>query len=188
MVEITIPIVLQLIQTVALIVGIVYYVTIMRNQQKTRELSLEAQEHSTETRELDIYMKLKLMRTDPVWMRSFFEVIALEWDDFDDFARKYSHTENPEEAAKRFAVWNHWDSLGYILSRGIIDPDTVFDMFGNGCIGQWMKFEPIIQGFREKDGRPETWKWFEYLTNEMMKVRERRGLAEYTMPWRPETP
>ena len=126
------------------------------------------------------------MRTDPEWMRTLFEVSALEWEDFDDFAKKYSHTENPEEAGKRFAVWNSYDSLGYILSRGVIDSDTVFDMFGNACINIWIKFEPIIRGFREKDGLLETWKWFEYLAEEMKKVREQRGMPEYTMPWRPE--
>jgi hypothetical protein len=44
MVEITLPIVLQILQTVGILVGIVYYITIMRNSQRTRELSLQAQE------------------------------------------------------------------------------------------------------------------------------------------------
>ena len=156
-----------------------YYISTLRNAQSNRQLQLE-------TRQLDIYMKLKLMETDPEWMRNFFEVAALEWEDFYDFARKFSHTENPEEAGKRFALWNYWESLGYILSRGVIDPDTVFDMFGNACINNWIKFEPIIRGFREKDGVPETWKWFEYLVDEMKKVRERRRLPDYTPSWRPE--
>jgi hypothetical protein len=58
-------------------------------------------------------------------------------------------------------------------------------MFGNKAIGGWSKFEPIVKGFRERDGRPETWKWFEYFVNEMKKVREKRELPEYTMPWQP---
>jgi hypothetical protein len=38
-------------------------------------------------------MKLKLMRTDPYWNRNFFEVTALEWEDFDDFARNYARAQ-----------------------------------------------------------------------------------------------
>jgi hypothetical protein len=184
--QVTFQTIFQFLQTVGILVGVYYYITTIRTNQRNQELTLKAQEHATETRQLDIYMKLKLMQTDPEWMRTFFEVSALEWEDFDDFARKYSHTENPEEAGKRFAVWNYWESLGYILSRGVIDPDTVFDMFGNSCINNWIQFEPIIRGFREKDGVPEMWKWFEYLADEMKKVREQRGLPEYTPSWRPE--
>jgi hypothetical protein len=61
----------------------------------------------------------------------------------------------------------------------------MFEMAGNESIGYWIKFERIIRGFRERDGRPETWRWFEYLAEEMKKVREQRGMPEYTEPWRP---
>jgi hypothetical protein len=191
--QITFQIIFQFLQTVGILVGVFYYImtirTNQRNQeiaQKNQELTLKAQEHSTETRQLDIFMRYQILRTDPDWNITSQEVYALEWNNFDDFARRYSHSENPEGAGKRFAIWNYWEGIGYILSRGVIDPETAYDMFGNGCISFWFKFEPIIRGFRERDGRPEGWRWFEYLAEEMKKVRERRGMPEYTMPWRPE--
>ena len=110
----------------------------------------------------------------------------MEWDDFDDFARKYSHTENPDNAAKRFAVWSFFDGLGYMLSREVIDCETMYDMTGNSSIAFWTMYEPIIEGFRERDGRPETWRWFEYLATEMKKVRKQRGLPDYELPWKPD--
>jgi hypothetical protein len=186
MVEITYQMVLSTIQTASLVVGIIYYITIMRNQQKNQELSLKAQEHATETRELDIYMRWQLELTKPDVTENITKVLALEWEDFNDFARKYSHNVNPEEAGKRFAVWGYWNGLGYLLHRGVIDADTVFEMAGNWAIGNWHKFEPIIHGFRERDGRPESWRWFEYLADEMKKVREQRGLSEHTPSWIPK--
>jgi hypothetical protein len=188
MVEITLPVVLQIIQTVSISVGIIYYLFNMRNAQKTRELSLKAQEHATETRELDIYMRWQMELTRPDVMEYFVELDTLEWEDFDSFARKYSHNVNPIDASKRLAMWQYWNGLGYLHSRGVIDSDTVFEMAGNWCIGQWTKFEPIIQGFRERDLRPESWRWFEYLANEMKIIREQRGMPEYIQPWRPEIP
>ena len=50
--------VLSTIQTIALVVGIIYYITIMRNQQKTRELTLKSQEQTLETRQTNILMNL----------------------------------------------------------------------------------------------------------------------------------
>ena len=58
MVEITYQMILSTIQTASLVVGIIYYITIMRNQQRTRELTLKAQEHATETRQTQIFMRL----------------------------------------------------------------------------------------------------------------------------------
>jgi hypothetical protein len=65
MVEITLPIVLQIVQTVGILVGIVYYITIMRSQQRTRELALEsqeltrkAQEQTLETRQTQLFMQI----------------------------------------------------------------------------------------------------------------------------------
>jgi hypothetical protein len=90
--------VLSTIQTVELLVGIYYYIAGLRNKKKTKELTLKAQEHATETRQLDIYMKYQMIGIDPEFYNNYFEVTSLEWENFDDFARKYSHTENPEEA------------------------------------------------------------------------------------------
>ena len=187
MVELTYQMVLSTLQTIALVVGIVYYLTIMRNQQRTRELTLKAQEHATETRQLDLYTKWQLELTRPDFLKNWFEISQLEWEDFDDFAKKYSHNVNAEHGSKRFSLWYYFDGLGYLLYRGMIDADTVFDMIGSGSISHWNRYEPIIRGFRERDGRPgEAWRWFEYLANEMKKVREQRGLPEYVPAWRPE--
>jgi len=158
-----------------------YYISTLRNAQRNRQLQLE-------TRQLDLYMKWQIELTKPDFLKNWFEVSQLEWKDFDDFARKYSHNVNIENGSKRFSLWFYFDGLGYLLYRGMMDADTIFDMIGNGSIGHWNRFEPIIREFRERDGRPETWRWFEYLAQEMKKVREQRGLPEYIPPWRPETP
>ena len=51
MVEITYQMVLSTLQTIALIVGIAYYLIIMRNSQRTRELTLQSQELTRKAQE-----------------------------------------------------------------------------------------------------------------------------------------
>ena len=58
MVEITYQMVMSTIQTVSLVVGIIYYITIMRSQQRTREFALNAQEQALETRQTQIFMQI----------------------------------------------------------------------------------------------------------------------------------
>jgi len=155
-----------------------YYISTLRNAQRTQQLQLE-------TRQLDLYMKWQLEFSRPENWKTFNEVLALEWKDFDDFRRKYDHTVNPDDSAKRLSTWTYFNGLGYLLSRGMIDPDSIHEM-AVWIIGHWIKFEPIIQGFRELYGRPELWKWFEHMADEMKKVRERKGLAEYVLPEPPK--
>jgi hypothetical protein len=57
MVEITLPIMLQILQTAGILVGIAYYLVIMRNSQKTRELALNAQEKALETRQAQLFIQ-----------------------------------------------------------------------------------------------------------------------------------
>jgi hypothetical protein len=121
MVEITYQMVLGTIQTVSLVVGIIYYITIMRNQQRNQEHALKAQEQITESRLLDIYMRWLQPLTDSSFIQEFTEILQMEWDDFDDFQRKYDHSVNPENASKRWAQWKYFDGIGYLLSKGVID-------------------------------------------------------------------
>jgi hypothetical protein len=186
MVEITYQMFLSTLQTVGLLVGIIYYIIIMRNSQRTRELTLKAQEHATETRQLDLFMRWHQELTKPEVRKNFSDILQMEWEDFDDFRRKYDSTVNPDNSNKRLAVWSFFEGIGYLLSRGVIDADTVHEMLGPGSLGVWIKFEPIIQAYRKHYGRHELWEWFEYLMVELKKVRERRGLIEYVIPDIPE--
>ena len=80
MVEFTLPIVLQIVQTVGILVGIIYYITIMRNQQRTRELALTAQEHATETRQTEIFMRLYEQLNNAETYTSWAELVNQEID------------------------------------------------------------------------------------------------------------
>jgi len=177
--QVTFQTLFQFLQTVGILVGIIYYLFIMRNSQRNQQMQLE-------TRQLDLFMRWHQELTKPEVLRTLFQVGDLEWEDFDDFRRKYDHTINPEDSSKRLATWYFWDGIGYILSRGMIDADTVHDMLGAYALGHWIKFEPIIQEYRKQYDRHDLWKWLEYLMVEMKNVRERRGLTEYVLPDRPE--
>jgi uncharacterized membrane-anchored protein YhcB (DUF1043 family) len=79
MVEITLPIALQIIQTVSLVVGIIYYLIIMRNSQKTRELALNAQEQALETRQTQLFMDVYKSHTTKEHQADVSELL-FSWD------------------------------------------------------------------------------------------------------------
>jgi len=170
MVEITYQVVLSTLQTIALIVGIIYYLIIMRNSNKARRIQ--------------IVENLNKERNDLEFNQIGVELLSMQWTDFEDFRKKYDSTTNPENFAKRWKWWSYWDGIGYMLHEGLIDVESIYNIIGSlPVIQHWMKFQPIIVAQREYYKEPHWFIWWEYLFDEITKKRENLGLKiELTNP------
>jgi hypothetical protein len=172
MVEITYQIVLSTIQTVSLVIGIIYYLTIMRNNQKNQQLQLD-------TRKAQLYMQLFLRITSMDFIEKSLDLLKMPVGDANEFMKKYISGPYSTLHAKLFSMFWHIDGLGYMMSQGLIDPEMVYN-FGGGFaqVWYWKKWEPIILRMRELRGKPEFMMWFEYTAVEMMKIRKEKGLSQ----------
>jgi hypothetical protein len=150
--------------------SIIYYASVLRNSNKTQQLALE-------TRRLQIIMDLdKEMKSFETYNR-IIELLKMQWNDYDDFERKYGSDNNPENFAKRYSVLYSLNSLGILLKDGYIDADTAYDLLGEvSTIWLWVKFESVIMEIRQKYNVPTALQYFEFLNDELMKVRESRGI------------
>jgi hypothetical protein len=154
MVEITLPIMLQIVQTVGILVGIIYYITIMRNQQRTRELTLEsqelarkAQEQALETRKVQLFMQIYQDMNSTENLRIYSEL----------------------------SMWVRLNGVGLLVKDGHIDVGSVHDLMRQTILTQWEKWRDIIIRIREEYNMVGFCEGFEYLANEMVKEIERRG-------------
>jgi hypothetical protein len=173
MVEITYQMVLSTIQTVSLIIGVVYYIFIMRNSQKNQQMQLE-------TRQSQLFMQLFQHHIDKERWKDAWTLTEMEWDDFDDFARKYDSSVNIENFALRYSHWYFWDGMGLLLKKGLVDREMIFYLMGGyGVVWDWEKFGSVIKEIRNRINLPDFCVWFEYLALEMMKVAEEKG-----RPWK----
>ncbi len=174
MVEITASLILQIVQTIALIVGIVYYLTIMRNQQKTRELALKAQEHATETRQTQIFTELfNRMQSPEAWDR-FQEVSAMwTWTDFDDFWEKYGEENAPESWNKFINTVSPFEYMALLVRDGMINAELVWHWWGLFLIDFWEKILPVVDGYRERFFDDSFLEWFEDLYYSFLDLREK---------------
>ena len=162
MVEITYQMVLSTLQTIALIVGIVYYITIMRNQQRTRELALKAQEVAEKARQRDMIIQ-RSQTYGLEWMRAWGEINKMtDWQDVEDFMEKYAGTES---RAKWLYIVRQYTLAGLHLKEGA-DPDLLFQLYTPYSIMTlWERFEPVFRSQKEMG----LWEPFEYLYNEAKK-------------------
>ena len=161
--EITLSIILQIIQTVSLVVGIIYYLTIMRNSQRTQQQALEARRteifvrhYGTDTEE-HIKTVMEMMRQ---W----------EWTDYADWVERYAS--EPDKWSKFASVIARYNGLGVLAMQDQVDLDMVYKYTPAPIIGLWNKFGDVIKESREDPKVTEYFEGFEFLYYEMMKRRQ----------------
>lgn len=165
MVEITLQIVLQIIQTVSLVVGIFHYLTILRNQQRTRELSLKAQEEAEKARQRE-QIVIRYQSFDKTYHLAIEDVLSQEWGN----THKEYYTHSNESRANFNYVQVRYNNLGVMLKNEMIDADFFFQVFPTRNIMRfWEKMEKIILDYRERTKDFSYNEGFEYLYNEAKK-------------------
>ena len=156
MVEITYQMVLSTLQTAGLLVGIFYYIMTLRNTRENQRITLT-------TTLLEPFMTVD-------GNRIIMDLINMEWNDFDDFKNKYDSRVNPENYAKRAAVWKRLESLGLFYRRGLLDLETL-RAGGDLVIAiMWRKFKPIIEEYRKSDFNKSSNQHWEYLAESLSKL------------------
>ena len=168
MVEVSYQMVLSTIQTIALVVGIVYYLTIMRNSQINQELARKAQEQALETRQAQLFMQIYNKFTEENFSRNFFETQEWKWQDIDEYIEKY---EEPIESHAKWAILaNYFEGVGVLVKRGLLDVSLVDDLMSGATMRFWEKFEDLIKETRIRYNFPQRAEYIEYLYNQVKTV------------------
>jgi hypothetical protein len=169
MVELTYPVLLDTIRTLGIIVGISYYVLTLRNQQKS-------QKHAEDTRKIQLLHNLNRFFVEGHSNLSFYQMMNMEWENYDDFKSKYSFQSNPEFYDEWIRLWRNMNYNGLIMNAGLIDASTYVQYSGDYSPIIWSKFKPIIEEMRLERDNPELFIGFEILANEVDRYRQSRGL------------
>jgi hypothetical protein len=127
------------------------------------------------TRQEQWFMQLYHSKTDHEAMKRFFTYMDTSWDDYEDYLAKYDSTVNQEIAAIRHSTWNFYNSIGLIVRERKVDMDTVYSLYNWRIVAEWFKWETIIKRLREGFLGSDFNESFEYIANEMIRMRQERG-------------
>jgi hypothetical protein len=113
-------------------------------------------------------MRLYATYGNEEYSRAVSRYLAIEFRNFNDFEKKYGSilSEEPVQVAVRM-VSIFYEGVGILLCRKLVDPDLVSDLFNVNIF--WEKMKPIAEHLRKQFDDPQTFKWFEYLYDEMKK-------------------
>jgi hypothetical protein len=168
MVEITLPIVLQILQTAGILVGIIYYLTIMRNSQRNQELSRKAQEQALETRQAQLFMNIYNQSfANREWLGAYSKVMSTQWDDYDAHIRQRNEDNEYLEASNYLSSF--YEGLGVFVKEGLVDIRMVALTMTYMTTRYWERIAPIVYEGRKRNNYPRFLSEFEYLYDELVK-------------------
>jgi hypothetical protein len=151
-------------------VGVLYHIMTLRNTRKNQELQLE-------TRQAQLFMQIYQEMSSPEHYIRANELLTMEWEDFDDYYRKYGSENNPEAYALRCSMWYRLNGVGLLVKADLLDVDRVYDLIGGTILSQWAKWRDIIIWIREEWSIPGYLEGFEFIADEMVKESESRGYS-----------
>jgi hypothetical protein len=159
--------VLSTLQTAGILVGISYYLVIMRNSQRNQQLALENRQVST-------YLQSVGFR-DKEFMNVWADIIDQEYSDFEEWELKYGRLVNRESWSSFFAMANLYQSIGYLVDYGVLTPELVYDQEGELVILTWETQKMGIDGTKEKRGFKHLFDHYESLYNHMIRIRDKES-------------
>jgi len=169
MVEITLSIVLQVLQTAGILVGIVYYLIIMRNSQINQQIQMETRQTQLFMQFTEVFSELRVRGT---WREVYDE---WSWTDYEDFMQKYGPDANPEEWMKFMAIAGVFETMGVLATHGSVDVKLMYDLQAGYPIRFWDKYEDIIDGYRIEREDPPKGMWMEYFEDLVYMLRDVRA-------------
>ena len=113
--------------------------------------------------------------------RNWIELMNMEWQDYEDFERKYGSDVNPDNYAKRMSVWQSYNMLGHLLRTKVADAETCYISGGTFSIFIWEKFKPILNEHAIRYVGRDGYTGIEYLAEEMLKLRKKAD-PSYQIP------
>jgi len=144
-------------------IAAIYYMLTLKTNQRNLSMNLETRQSQFMSQISDEINSLENWKI--AW-----ELLGMEWTDWEDFEKKYGSSGNPEAAARRFSLFSKLDNVGWLLKNGMLDPEWVHSQFHMNVTMLWLKFEPQIIQMRKAMRSPTILMGFEHLGRKILEI------------------
>ena len=127
-------------ELVVLTVGVVIALQQLRDIKQTRETELE-------TRQAQLFMQVWQQYNSVEYAMQRYEVYDMQWEDYDDFQRKYLDVPAKEMRpyASYVSIARLFEGLWLLIQEKLIDEKLVYQMFMGDIVRYWEKFLPRLE-------------------------------------------
>ena len=146
--QVTFQTVFQFLQTVGILVGVFYYITSLRNQDRSRQIQIirgvSSESHS--------------------W-----GFLSWEFDDYDDFVSRHGQETDPEGYDDFLTWFNKMEEYGVYVREGLLDVRLVCLFSGGTMRRSWEKYRDIVYEERRRLGAPRRFIEAEFLYEKIVE-------------------
>jgi hypothetical protein len=158
-----------------LIVSILYYTFTLQNSNKTQRMQLE-------NRQVQLFWNIYKEQQQPDYEARMHYVINLEYNDFEDFQKKYGRDNNPEGWSKISSFLTFLQGLGVLVREEYVDVKLVVMLMSSDILTSWRVVEPWILESRIRYNRPSFGIEMEYLYNSIIEYAEKHPERQIKLP------
>ncbi len=136
------------IASISVVVGVIYYAWLIRNQNKLRQT--------------DLTLRLVQQFSDNDFMNSWAQAMARDERVYEEYIKKYGSID-------LFRISVFFEGVGFLVHRKLLDIDLAMEMWADPVVMMWEKIGDILKRLHSDKAF-----WFEYLYNEVKKRKQRR--------------
>ncbi len=116
---------------------------------------------------------LNTLYSEEGWNR-YIELMSWDWEDIEDFKKKYDSTVNKKAYAQRSTFLSQLDSIGYLYRKNILDKETLYQVGGIISIWGYAKFKPVMDEYRKHPWPKDLYANIDVLAKDMYKMATQR--------------
>jgi len=141
----------------SVVAGVIYYALQIRHQDKMRHL--------------DLFMRLYSTWGSRDMLNAHRRFMVLKVENYDSFVKEHGPVTEPSQINNDIdRIGWFFNLMGFLVKEKIIHIKLVDELLGYWVIKNWETIKPLVDGWRKQYNIPESYRWFEYLYNEMKKA------------------
>jgi len=141
----------------SVVAGVIYYALQIRHQDKMRHL--------------DLFMRLYSTWGSRDMLNAHRRFMVLKVENYDSFVKEHGPVTEPSQINNDIdRIGWFFNLMGFLVKEKIIHIRLVDELLGYWVIKNWETIKPLVDGWRKQYNIPESYRWFEYLYNEMKKA------------------
>jgi hypothetical protein len=156
------------IQTVSIVIAsagvflaAIYYIFQIRHQDKMRHM--------------DLFMRLYSIWGSEDMLNAHRRFMILKVETYDSWVKKEGPVNEPSQVNTDIdRIGWFFNLMGFIVKEKIVHIKLIDELLGYWVIKDWETIKPLVDGWRKQYNIPESYRWFEYLYNEMKKRQQRK--------------
>lgn len=107
-----------------------------------------------------------MQKLDRTHYQAWANVLTIKYETVEEWREKYGVENNPDMYADWCYIGAFYHNLGHLLKKGLIDPDTVFELYPPASIIRvWRRYEMVVEEQNNRIGT-KLWVNFKYLKEE----------------------